>query len=814
MAYTLLIVGLCLVFAMVISIVNYYGNRKTSPWYLRLSVIIGLFFPFSIVLVLPLDITSSIYRDLTDEEKLNTNPPIGYQSEEFFIVFWNITYWISYALTWLFFPLISGYILSGYFTPIKKFKDSIYQNILFYGISGGIGIIFVIYIAVSRQMTRKALLGFLMAMSNAWGLLLCIVFMGYGLVDVPRRLWRKSDLSWINNYYLFKAQAYKESTLEASENLQNVKKDIFKISNEISSQNPLRIYADKLIELCPISQNIDNNGFYNDDLNSPFDNANITLKHLATLNYELKKALLINNRCQEQYDELVKKAIRVQDIVEFKDNPNRIIEASFISTSNSRIFNFNIKAWWWYFKLRRYLYVFCSIILAFLSISIIWSEVTYPVAEANISLISFYLKYSKYISYIFFELVIIILLLYMSVCTYTSLFRLQLFKYYCLFPNHHTDDNSLIFCASYLCRLIYPLCYNFLNLTNNSQSAFSKIMGKIDLVPLLGKEFNGYVPILMIVFTLITFFNIHGKVLKHFGVDKHFGIDHFSIEDEDDITDIQDGRLLIDQARRRIERQNVHYTLYSSTDYRNPLSSRDISNTNRVAINNYSYSNNNNTSFTSNSNRKQSNNFPQSESPSNNQNSAFDYPFHFKSQNTAYAAPSSTEFNQRIGSYTSNSNSTLYSPSVGGGHYNQDTQQPYAHSTASHSTHNKKKKDKKSIFSKDPFLKHTSTSSTNDKPKKKFGFSINTNPQIFYNPYPPVDSSKNTSNTPTSSASHFSNYSQGHSSNVASPSSTNSSRKFGHHLTSGHLTTPTFTTPSTGVKSKKRMFGVNYKLNG
>jgi len=61
-----------------------------------------------------------------------------------------------------------------------------------------------------------------MAMSNAWGLLLCIVFMGYGLVDVPRRLWRKADLSWINNYYLFKAQAYKESTLEASENLQNV----------------------------------------------------------------------------------------------------------------------------------------------------------------------------------------------------------------------------------------------------------------------------------------------------------------------------------------------------------------------------------------------------------------------------------------------------------------------------------------------------------------------------------------------------------------------------------------------------------------
>ena len=81
-------------------------------------------------------------------------------------------------------------------------------------------------------------------------------------------------------------------------------------------------------------------------------------------------------------------------------------------------------------------------------------------------------------------------------------------------------------------------------------------MGKMDLVPLLGKEFNGYVPILMVVFTLITFFNIHGKVLKYFGIDKHFGINHFSIENEDDMTDIQDGRILVDQARRRNERNH------------------------------------------------------------------------------------------------------------------------------------------------------------------------------------------------------------------------------------------------------------------
>jgi len=87
-------------------------------------------------------------------------------------------------------------------------------------------------------------------------------------------------------------------------------------------------------------------------------------------------------------------------------------------------------------------------------------------------------------------------------------------------------------------------------------------MGKIDLVPLLGKEFNGYVPIMMVIFTFITFFNIHGKILKYFGVDGHFGIDHFSITNENDQDEIQDGKYLIEQARQEYDRNHPSSKLY------------------------------------------------------------------------------------------------------------------------------------------------------------------------------------------------------------------------------------------------------------
>jgi hypothetical protein len=36
---------------------------------------------------------------------------------------------------------------------------------------------------------REIIQGYVMAAANSWGLLLVIIFMGYGLVSVPRNLW-------------------------------------------------------------------------------------------------------------------------------------------------------------------------------------------------------------------------------------------------------------------------------------------------------------------------------------------------------------------------------------------------------------------------------------------------------------------------------------------------------------------------------------------------------------------------------------------------------------------------------------------------
>src|ERR1700743_1304465 len=46
-------------------------------------------------------------------------------------------------------------------------------------------------------------------------------------------------------------------------------------------------------------------------------------------------------------------------------------------------------------------------------------------------------------------------MLYMCTCAYTTLMKMKLLNNYVLVPNHHTDEPTLLFIGSYLCRLTY-----------------------------------------------------------------------------------------------------------------------------------------------------------------------------------------------------------------------------------------------------------------------------------------------------------------------------------------------------------------------
>jgi len=70
--------------------------------------------------------------------------------------------------------------------------------------------------------TSDALLNFAMLLANIYGLMLVVAFMSYGIVDIPRRLWYKSDHTFQTRYVQFKVPAYREDYEEAEDNLRDV----------------------------------------------------------------------------------------------------------------------------------------------------------------------------------------------------------------------------------------------------------------------------------------------------------------------------------------------------------------------------------------------------------------------------------------------------------------------------------------------------------------------------------------------------------------------------------------------------------------
>lgn len=104
----------------------------------------------------------------------------------------------------------------------------------------------------------------------------------------------------------------------------------------------------------------------------------------------------------------------------------------------------------------------------------------------------------------------------MATCTYTSLFKLQIWDYYRLVPHQQSDANSIMFSANYLCRLAAPLSYNFLQLTRQSKSApaFSAVMGEMDGYFSLGKNFMYVFPVFVAIFCLCSLLNVWQRIFR------------------------------------------------------------------------------------------------------------------------------------------------------------------------------------------------------------------------------------------------------------------------------------------------------------
>ena len=149
-------------------------------------------------------------------------------------------------------------------------------------------------------------------------------------------------------------------------------------------------------------------------------------------------------------------------------------------------------------------------------------------------------------------------LAYMSLCTYSSLFKLRLFGTYSLHGGRQSAPGALLFNSMYLIRLQFPLGYNYLRILRYDAAegcAFKQLMSSTATVPLLGTPFIVYAPLAMVVLCALTVFSVYARLLRFIGLE-HEDLCGDPSTDPESAERIEEGKALIRRAQRGARREN------------------------------------------------------------------------------------------------------------------------------------------------------------------------------------------------------------------------------------------------------------------
>ncbi|CAE8705929.1 unnamed protein product, partial [Polarella glacialis] len=159
----------------------YHFAQKEVGWLSFSTSLLGFVLSFIIIALVPYDVSEALGRDDRDSGQ-----------EVLVGSGWELIYWATFLLCWILCPLLIEYEAAGDFTVLGKLRASLRRNIAWCAGYIVCGFLLLIWLSIGGG-THGSLGAWCIAASNAWGLLVSTVLMGYGLVAVPRHFWRLAN---------------------------------------------------------------------------------------------------------------------------------------------------------------------------------------------------------------------------------------------------------------------------------------------------------------------------------------------------------------------------------------------------------------------------------------------------------------------------------------------------------------------------------------------------------------------------------------------------------------------------------------------
>ncbi|KAB0397772.1 hypothetical protein E2I00_011041, partial [Balaenoptera physalus] len=521
------------VFFLALFLLHRYGDFKKQHRLVIVGTLLAWYLCFLIVFILPLDVSTTIYNRCK-HAAANSSPT---ESS-------NIT-----GLILL--PFMQSYARSGGFSITGKIKTALIENAIYYGT-------YLLIFGANQLQTIG------IAAANTWGLFLLVLLLGYGLVEIPRSYWNGAKRGYLLMKTYFKAAKLMTEKADAEETLEDVMEEVRKVNESIKYNHPLRKCVDTILKKCPLEYQ-EKMGRNMDDYED-FDEKHNTYpseKSLVKLHKQVIYSVQRHRRTQVQWQILLEQAFYLEDVAKNETSATCQFVHTFQSPEPENRFiqyfyNPTVE-WYWECLLRPWFYRVLAVVLSIFSVIVVWSECTFFSTTPVLSLFAVFIQLAeKTYNYIYIEIACFLSIFFLSICVYSTVFRIRVFNYYYLASHHQTDAYSLLFSGMLFCRLTPPLCLNFLGLThmdssishqNTQPTAYTSIMGSMKVLSFIADGFYIYYPMLVVILCIATYFSLGTRCLNLLGFQQFMG-------DNDMTSDLVDeGKELIRREKRKRQRQ-------------------------------------------------------------------------------------------------------------------------------------------------------------------------------------------------------------------------------------------------------------------
>ncbi|XP_048224459.1 G-protein coupled receptor-associated protein LMBRD2 [Perognathus longimembris pacificus] len=577
------------VFFLALFLLHRYGDFKKQHRLVIIGTLLAWYLCFLIVFILPLDVSTTIYNRCRHAAANSSPPessnvtgsyatvtpatrqhpcfkPWSYIPDGIMPIFWRVVYWTSQFLTWILLPFMQSYARSGGFSITGKIKTALIENAIYYGTYLLIFGAFLIYVAVNPRLhlewNQLQTIG--IAAANTWGLFLLVLLLGYGLVEIPRSYWNGAKRGYLLMKTYFKAAKLMTEKADAEENLEDVMEEVRKVNESIKYNHPLRKCVDTILKKCPteyqekMGRNMDDYEDFDEKRNTyPSE------KSLVKLHKQVIYSVQRHRRTQVQWQILLEQAFYLEDVAKNETSATHQFVHTFQSPEPENrfiqyLYNPTVE-WYWECLLRPWFYRILAVVLSIFSVIVVWSECTFFSTTPVLSLFAVFIQLAeKTYNYIYIEIACFLSIFFLSICVYSTVFRIRVFNYYYLASHHQTDAYSLLFSGMLFCRLTPPLCLNFLGLThmdssishqNTQPTAYTSIMGSMKVLSFIADGFYIYYPMLVVILCIATYFSLGTRCLNLLGFQQFMG-------DNDMTSDLVDeGKELIRREKRKRQRQ-------------------------------------------------------------------------------------------------------------------------------------------------------------------------------------------------------------------------------------------------------------------